>query len=140
MDPVEFLNLADILSKKDDPASLRTSISRSYYAAQHRGIQFLKEHGLVITSNHGDVWNTIGSSKESDLKAVCSILGTLHNARRKADYFLDNKNIEKKGSVQQQLNDAKSVFVKLNKNRTIQELSEIIIDMENFQIKLRILS
>ena len=94
MDPRSFLQLALIL--KGGPAapeSYRSAISRAYYAAFNVGLEILEGIGIHLSegpAGHGELRHCLGSCGDPDLDDACSLLGTLHGRRRRADYMMDD--------------------------------------------------
>ncbi len=100
MNPRAFLqfDLELVARKKPDqppePVQLRSAVSRAYYAVYHVGRVLLKQLGFSLGDSHGDVPNYLQNSGDNKLMKVASELNSLYGARRKADYFLDNKDVE----------------------------------------------
>jgi uncharacterized protein (UPF0332 family) len=118
MKSTEFLDLAKKLLSKDSPANIRTAISRSYYAVHHFGSKALSDMGFHINegpSGHGDVWNRFLNSGNSEIKSVGSSLATLHSHRRKADYKLEDKEIETLNTAKFQVILAEQALGKMKK-------------------------
>lgn len=114
MDPRKFLELAQLLASGNAQAErLRTATSRSYYAAYNMSSQILKDMGFRVThgpGGHGEVRNKLGNSKDPDLEAVSSQLGSLHHNRITADYKLEDQMAEKQKNVQAHVEQAKRMI------------------------------
>jgi len=109
MEPWQFLRLAQrLVAKTGDAAShpsgsggvaadLRTSISRCYYAAFLTARSFLIELGYQVTklgASHEVVRRALIKSGDRDLTRVASNYAILGEYRRKADYDLENDEVE----------------------------------------------
>jgi hypothetical protein len=84
-----FLDLAERLQTSGDEASLRSAISRAYYAIMHVAYQALPtalRAGIANRNTHRDVWQFYSRSSVS----VCRQIGhagiRLRDARVAADY------------------------------------------------------
>lgn len=103
MNPREFLKLASDLVAAGDPAKIRSAISRAYYAAHHVGADMLTQMGFRIErgpGRHDDVCRRLNNSGDAEVKKAGSQLGDLQSKRNKADYRLNNKEIESQKTAQ----------------------------------------
>jgi uncharacterized protein (UPF0332 family) len=78
-------------------ADLRTAISRAYYAIFLEATSLLSELGYQVGSSgkaHGVVERALRESAEPELERVASDYGTLGTERRRADYDLENREVE----------------------------------------------
>jgi uncharacterized protein (UPF0332 family) len=86
----DFLRLAKQYDGSDDPAELRTAISRAYYAAHHTAkefcVQYLKLSPNAGASDHFLVFSTLQKHSDDGLRAVGRRLSRLHKDRLNADY------------------------------------------------------
>ena len=97
MDPREFQVLSSELVAGNRASELRTAISRAYYAVHNVGVEILTEFGFRISkspSGHGEVWNHLSNSGDSEVVIVGSKLSDLHSRRIHADYRMDKKDVE----------------------------------------------
>jgi uncharacterized protein (UPF0332 family) len=94
MDPIDFLETADLLKKKNHQGHLRTSIGRSYYATFLYFRERLKSKGLVKiikpkSDVHSFVINCLQYSHIAEGSKAARYLKDLQQAREDADYDLD---------------------------------------------------
>ena len=103
MDPREFHKLATELVAGTTPARIRTAISRAYYAAHNVGVEVLTGMGCRIErgpASHAGVWERLNNCGDKEVIKAGSQLGDLQSKRNKADYRLDNKDIEVQKTAQ----------------------------------------
>ena len=115
MKPLEFLKLAQTLAEKGDEASLRTAISRAYYALFHNALGVLRSFGENVPSDsraHSEIPKRLRkiSLKERNelLRELADQLDSLRKIRRDADYRL-RAPIPSKDCVQYYINRAKEI-------------------------------
>ena len=82
----EFLNLARKLLKSKEESVLRTSVSRAYYSAFHRAMDFGEVYCDFIRRNDGDDHRNIRKSLDTNFRSMSLSLGRLYDNRRQADY------------------------------------------------------
>jgi len=87
----DFLVLAKELAQNNDEASLRTSISRIYYAVYWKARIQLEKEGFTIRKDigkgtHEQVWNEYNNRHGKDNKAIFKAGNELKRNRVKADY------------------------------------------------------
>lgn len=89
-DFAKFLELAEELSKRTDPAALRTAISRAYYAAYHHGRWYLTRYSVNVPATgegHRIVWEQLGRpERNKDEKSAAEAGERLKEMRTEADY------------------------------------------------------
>ncbi len=98
MDPRNFLTLAKRLTSDASAENHRSAISRSYYAAYHVAKNFLGDLGIKTKKSghsHGEVTKCIGNSGDLTIEKSGSKLRDLQGMRIKADYEMENKEVEK---------------------------------------------
>jgi uncharacterized protein (UPF0332 family) len=85
---VRYLNLARELAKRTDEESLRSSISRAYYAAFNTAADHLRSEGIVVpkADAHTFVWNTFRSSTDMERGMIGENGDRLRIWRNYADY------------------------------------------------------
>lgn len=78
----DFLSVAQALAEQADEASLRTAISRAYYAA------FLVARDRILPSarTQGEVWRTLRTSSDTEHHRMAEEAGRLQGKRELADY------------------------------------------------------
>jgi len=89
MDGWEFWQTAHRLRNSTNECDRRTAISRAYYAVYNGMSQFVRQHGLCLSTgstSHGDLRNMLQGSECELLEDIGDRLGALHGARLKADY------------------------------------------------------
>ena len=93
MEPRAFLDLALELSKEEkDEASLRSCVSRSYYALFNIMRQFLDTNVERIHKNveaHGEVYMYLFNCNVSEVKQLAMDLNDLRGERNSSDYDLN---------------------------------------------------
>jgi hypothetical protein len=99
MDPREFLLLATSLinDPNPSPAVCRTVIGRSYYAALNVIRALVAELKIPLDKgkdSHREVMDLVAESKDADLKKACESLARQKMVRKKADYDMDNRDVE----------------------------------------------
>lgn len=85
------------------PEDFRTSISRSYYAAFHVGSEVLRNMKIPLPNSskaHDDLSNLLSNCNDMTLSKAGSQLDSLKSDRIKADYKLDNLDIETKNKAE----------------------------------------
>jgi len=91
----DYLKLAEALNVSPEmfgikEASLRTVVSRAYYAAFKCALNFARDEGFQPKYNGSDHWTVrryFGNSAQDGLRKKISVeLGRLYNNRGKADY------------------------------------------------------
>ncbi len=132
MDPLDFNKIASHLVSKGGAAAFRTAISRAYYGTYLFLFNNMNDLGIILPRNmtsHVKVKSYLNNCGDSKLLVVASQLGDMHSKRIKADYNLNNKDVESKKT-------AIGIVKQANKmNNTIKERfetnSEEIIDKIN---------
>lgn len=93
----EFYKVAEELSQKDDEASIRSAISRYYYAAfcsaRYYLVEFKREEKfLTHNSAHKKVHEELQRSSNDNESELGDLLETLFEKRNNADYQWENVN------------------------------------------------
>lgn len=117
MNPREFLKLASELVADATPVKIRTGINRAYYAAHSVGVEVLTGMGCTIDKGpggHGDVRMRLNNSGDMEVTKAASWLGDLQTKRNKADYRLDNKDVENQKTAQALVEQARWIIVTLD--------------------------
>lgn len=92
MNPLDFFNTAELLSKYTKPEHLRTSVGRSYYAVFLLLRNFLAENGLKKKrSAHEFVRKCFQYCEVKEGTELANSLYKLHQRRSDADYFLEKQ-------------------------------------------------
>lgn len=103
MEPKAFLYLAQKLSKEErNEASLRSSVSRSYYALFHIMRQFFEISGERIPKGpeaHGTVRNYLSICNVSEVKKIATDLNDLRTDRNESDYDLESDRFKEPNTV-----------------------------------------
>lgn len=103
MDPRDFQKLAVELAG-GSAAHRRSALSRSYYAFFNVAAGHLRSLGFRIrrgAAAHGEVHHCLANSSEIDVVAIASELSELHGVRNRADYHLDQFDVEHAAFVTQ---------------------------------------
>lgn len=90
---LDFIELASELAERQDEASLRTAVSRSYYALFHTAqvvLEHLDPDYSVHRSrdSHKQVWDRLGSIGRRQTKSAMNRGRSLLHTRKQADYRL----------------------------------------------------
>lgn len=92
MDPKIYYTLALALCEKtNDPASIRSSISRAYYAVFNLSFEVLNKIGISVLNNsnaHSEIIVKLKNSGNSEAQKFGVQIGDLHTKRLDADYFM----------------------------------------------------
>lgn len=139
MNPREFQNLASTLANGKTPAEIRTAMSRAYYATHNVGVEFLSGLGFRIPKNasgHGEVWNRLSNSGDKEIMNVGSKLQTLHGMRLRADYRLDEKEVENQKTAQGLVEQANSMIKVLDGNCSGPKRTQIIKAIQDWEQKV----
>ena len=86
-DWTDYLVLAEELGQRGDEASLRSAISRAYYAAYGMARDRLRQTGVAIrTSDHKWLWDSYRDSTNNQSRMVGVNGDRLRVERNRADY------------------------------------------------------
>ena len=83
---LEYLRLADDLSRNPDEASHRTSISRAYYFVYHIASARAIGNGYVDQKSHVELWKLYRKNASRDCKKLADIGFRMKKERVDADY------------------------------------------------------
>ena len=93
MEPKAFLDLAQKLSKEEkDEASLRSSVSRAYYALFNSMAKFVRENVEKLSrtaKDHDTIYKYFHNCGMSNLAEIATSLSDLRNERNDSDYDLE---------------------------------------------------
>ena len=89
-----FFELAERLAAAPDEASLRTAVSRSYYAVYNRAREMLEHldpdyEPHRTRESHKQVWDRVAARTERQAKTAARSGKSLMHKRVEADYHLD---------------------------------------------------
>lgn len=96
MDPSEFVTFSGQIVARGS-AGARSAVSRAYYGVFHLAIALLDEFDCAPPRNgnsHALVPQFLLSSPHPEAQTAGTLLGDLHSDRIKADYRLDNPQVE----------------------------------------------
>jgi hypothetical protein len=113
MDPREFHRLALELSRRQQPASSRASIGRSYYAAFNVAAEMLRRWSIPVArsaAGHGEIIRYLYNSGDAALTEVSVKLDLLRKRRNVADYDLSATDVENMKTAQSTADTAKHVI------------------------------
>jgi hypothetical protein len=139
MDPQEFLQLASELVRGSRAAELRTAISRAYYAVYNVSVEILAGMGFRIDrgpGGHGDVQKYLGNSRDPEVEKIGSQLVDLHGRRIRADYRLDNKDIENQKTARALVEQAGRMIRTLDECRSEPRRAQIINAIRDWERKV----
>lgn len=108
----DFLNLAMQLANSDVEAGIRTSVSRSYYGAFHKGLEFLERCGVQLPRSadaHEKLKWCLEHSADATAKDAAQKLDTLRAERNLADYDLRHLKFQRKRNALVALAAAQSI-------------------------------
>jgi uncharacterized protein (UPF0332 family) len=91
MDPHQFLDVADELSRGLSEAEWRSAVSRAYYAAFHVARNLFETCGFRVPQAeqaHGYLWLRLSNSGHPDIDQIGPQLRRLRSDRNWADYDL----------------------------------------------------
>lgn len=91
MDPRDFLRFARGLLETEDAPSLRSAISRAYYAAHHVGAELLETVGIEVPQSgdrHMHVPRWLKRATDREVRRAGAQLAVLYDYRVQADYAL----------------------------------------------------
>ena len=139
MDPREFQTLASILVNGKTPAEIRTAISRAYYATHNVGAEILSRGGFRISEGpggHGDVWNRLSNSGDTEVMKVGSQLSNLYAMRIHADYRLYRTDVENQKTAQGLVEQAKRMIKILDEIFSGSKRAQIIRAIQDWEQKV----
>ena len=102
MDPRDFQQLAERLARGTAPADRRTAIGRAYYAAFNVAADGLRSFGFPIARAapaHGEINYCLWNSGNPTLTAQAQRLEFLRRMRNRADYELNQNDVENPTNV-----------------------------------------
>ncbi|MFC1758813.1 hypothetical protein ACFL2H_08600 [Planctomycetota bacterium] len=102
MHPKEFITISGRIAGQG-AAGARSAISRAYYGAFHTALLFLEDVDCTLPRNsnqHSLVQHALSNSSIDPAYDAGTLLSDLHGERIKADYRLENTNIETLASAQ----------------------------------------
>ena len=119
MNPRDFLDTASRLSSSSSPtaADLRTSVSRAYYAAFNVALEFLRNAGVKPPDGwegHRLVSEALQYSDDHEIRAGAAELTDLRKARWKADYEMDDTEVEYERTVRKLVARSRQMIRKLD--------------------------
>jgi hypothetical protein len=139
MDPREFQTLASILVNGKTPAEIRTAISRAYYATHNVSAEILSRGGFRISEGpggHGDVWNRLSNSGDTEVMKVGSQLSNLYAMRIHADYRLYRTDVENQKTAQGLVEQAKRMIKILDENFSGSKRAQIVKAIQDWEQKV----
>jgi len=96
MDPSEFVTFSAQIAARGSVGA-RSAVSRAYYGVFHLAISLLDEFGCAPPRNgksHSLVPQFLQCSPHPEAQLAGALLGDLHSDRIKADYRLNNPQVE----------------------------------------------
>ena len=139
MDPREFLKVASELVAGATPARIRTGINRAYYAAYNAGVEVLTEMGCTIEEGpggHGEVRMRLNNSGDAEIEKAGSQLWDLQGKRIKADYRLDNTDVEDQKTAQADVELARRIIQILDACRSGSRRTQVIQAIKDWERKV----
>jgi uncharacterized protein (UPF0332 family) len=119
MNPRDFLMQASELVGKETPTAvdLRTAISRAYYASFNVAVALLKKMGIKAPDSwegHKLVAEALRYSEDQKVQAASHELDDLRKARWKADYDMEDDEVEHQRTVAKFVARAKQAIKKMD--------------------------
>jgi uncharacterized protein (UPF0332 family) len=119
MNSRDYLTQAAELVGKESPttADLRSAVSRAYYATFNVAVALLKKIGVKAPASwegHKLVAEALRYSEDSKVQAACGELDDLRKARWKADYDMEDEEVEHQRTVAKFVARAKQAIKKLD--------------------------
>jgi len=119
VNPTDFLKLAEELCLKDDAASLRSAISRAYFAS----LLFAKRYINIVEKKphvgeikvHQEVKNYLSRSPDVELNELGDELKDLQDCRVAADYKMDDDFSENRKNAEDVFLRAEEVISTISK-------------------------
>ena len=93
MEPREFIDLAGELVRRNDEASLRSGVSRAYYALHNEVRVFLEKNQIALphdAKTHARIAHYLMGSGIADVKFIGKALDDLRGDRNEADYDMQS--------------------------------------------------
>ncbi len=141
MDPREFYELAVELAGETQPACIRSSISRAYYAAFNLGAEMLRGMGFKIeptSQGHEDVRMRLHNARDSAVKEAAQKLRDLKTSRNHADYKMKRRDIENPKTAKALIENANYVIKVLEKCKSEPLRSQVISDIKEWERRIGI--
>lgn len=113
---VEGVAASSPLTGGDGAAECRCAISRAYYAAYNRAVDFLGMLGFKTLNSgkcHTDVQHVLNNCGDEDLRKVATELGTLYSERRRADYEMRQRASESLSQAQAMVGVSESCIARI---------------------------
>jgi uncharacterized protein (UPF0332 family) len=118
MNPKEFLKIAEDLCNVGNPASLRTAISRSYYASFLTARDYAENTlGKAIRHDSRDhylVKEYLKEIPDSEISELADDLGDLQDYRKRADYDMNDHTPEKLKKAEELFLMAENIIKKIS--------------------------
>ena len=111
-----YLRLAEELGSRQDQASLRSAISRTYYYVYHLALKRAEANGFKALrgeATHTQLWRLFDASPEPACKTIGRIAVRLKGKRQQADYNGYFPRLE--GEVPGVIADARDFAARLDK-------------------------
>lgn len=112
MNPDEFLDLADRLSKAAGEAERRSAISRAYYGVFHAGRVLIEACDVIVPKSaegHRVVIWCLKESHDAELETAGRKLDSLRSTRNQADYQLDHRGFADASFIQLEMRRAHAI-------------------------------
>lgn len=143
MDANDFLVMAGrlTLAQGSGPADYRTAISRAYYAVHHLARRVLIEQMKFVChddNEHRWVQRHFYNCQIPQVRDVGRLLGNLHEARKNADYDLDDLNIETMVQARFQLERATEIKSRLQYCTDAANLESIKAEMMDYRARANV--
>jgi len=92
-----YLQLAKNLAAISDEASMRSAVSRAYYASFHKAKIFAQNNGIKFSGGkrseiHKDIVDFLSNNSNINIRLLSTELDRLRNNRNKCDYADNIKN------------------------------------------------
>lgn len=135
----EFQYLASNLAEYGrSPSQYRTAISRTYYAAYNRSVELLENSNITIDKSaegHQQVYLYFNNSGNKELQEVAQKLSGLRVKRNRADYRLDNPDVESKKNAKLTVQDTERILKTLDRVFSGKDSDQIVAAIRDYRRK-----
>lgn len=102
MIPVDFLEAAKLLAENNSPGTLRSAVSRAYYATFHQAKALAEKFGIALPKNsdcHTQLFRILHHASSEPVKLAATQFDSLRSARNTADYNAGDLRYESQKTV-----------------------------------------
>jgi uncharacterized protein (UPF0332 family) len=138
MEYTRFIALAQALKNAsgNDPAAIRSAVSRIYYGILHKALGIIEHFDKPVlreTGHHQFVQKVLMNCGHADLRLAGSLLKDMHDERCNADYKISQTKYEDTKFAESVFLLADQVIELLDRSLASGNLSEIKIGITNYR-------